>query len=114
MHCDLLRSIMLMFLYGPYVYYFAFIFRLKYFGHLKPIMWPLIFLWDAGLLNVIIPTLGVVIIFIITINILKHLTSDLHIPIRDTSKKHNWHHAKLLSKVSKVLLLEKQVTVKHT
>ncbi|KAJ9577627.1 hypothetical protein L9F63_005814, partial [Diploptera punctata] len=61
-------------------------------------MWPLLFLWDAGLFNVIIPTMVVITIFFITINIIRYLTSDLHIPIRDTSKKHNWRHAKLLSK----------------
>ncbi|PSN39597.1 Diacylglycerol kinase epsilon [Blattella germanica] len=61
-------------------------------------MWPLLFMWDAGLLNVLIPTFTVIVTFIIAINIMRHMTSDLHIPIRDTSKKHNWHHAKLLSK----------------
>jgi len=62
-------------------------------------MWPLLFLWDAGLMNVFVPTLTAILIFIVTINIIKYLTSDPHIPIRDTTKQHNWQHAKLLSKV---------------
>jgi hypothetical protein len=67
-----------------------------YFGNK---MWPLLFLWDASLVNVFIPTLTVMLIFILAINIIRYLTPDLHIQIRDTSKEHNWHNGKLLSKV---------------
>jgi len=49
-------------------------------------------------MNVFLPTLTTILIFIFTINIIKYLTSDPHIPIRDTTKQHNWQHAKLLSK----------------
>jgi hypothetical protein len=68
-------------------------------GCFRSKMWPLLFLWDAGLVNVFLPTLTAILIFVFTINVVKYLTSDLHILIRDTSKQHNWHHAKLLSKV---------------
>jgi hypothetical protein len=63
-------------------------------------MWPLLFLWDDSLINVFFPTLTVVLIFILTINVIKYVTPDLHIPIRDTSKQHNWRNGRLLSKVS--------------
>jgi hypothetical protein len=62
-------------------------------------MWPLLFLGDAGLMNVFLPTVTAILIFIFTIRIIKYLTSDPHIPIRDTTKQHNWQHAKLLLKV---------------
>jgi hypothetical protein len=65
-------------------------------------MWPLLLLWDTSLISVFIPTLTVILIFVLTINIIKYLTPDLHIQIRDTSKQHNWHNGKLLSKVSDV------------
>ncbi|XP_069685225.1 diacylglycerol kinase epsilon isoform X1 [Periplaneta americana] len=61
-------------------------------------MWPLLFLWNTELFSVFLSTLTAILIFVVTINIIKYMTSDLHIPIRDTSKQHNWRHAKLLSK----------------
>ncbi|XP_014298896.1 diacylglycerol kinase epsilon isoform X2 [Microplitis demolitor] len=47
-------------------------------------------MWDSGLCNVIIPTVSTMIIYVLTVNLVRYLMRDNHLSIRDVSKKHNW------------------------
>nr|CAD7588510.1 unnamed protein product [Timema genevievae] len=60
-------------------------------------MWPLFIMWNAGLVNVVLPTITVVTLFIVAVSLIKHITADTHIPIRDATKQHNWHSVKCLT-----------------
>ncbi|XP_034933931.1 diacylglycerol kinase epsilon [Chelonus insularis] len=47
-------------------------------------------MWEAGLCTVIIPTVSTMIIYMLTVNLMRYLMRDPHISIRDASKNHNW------------------------
>ncbi|XP_011305118.1 diacylglycerol kinase epsilon isoform X1 [Fopius arisanus] len=47
-------------------------------------------MWENGLGTVLIPTVSTMIIYVITLNLVRYLMKDSHIPIRDVSKNHNW------------------------
>lgn len=56
-------------------------------------------MWDNGLCTIIIPTVSTVLLYVITMNVVKYFMKDSHIPIRDVSKQHNWTSIKGDSKV---------------
>nr|CAD7426737.1 unnamed protein product [Timema monikensis] len=60
-------------------------------------MWPLFVMWNAGLVNVVLPTITVATLFIVAVSLIKYITADTHIPIRDATKQHNWHSVKCLT-----------------
>lgn len=55
--------------------------------------------WESGLCTIIISTLSTLIIYVITIKVIKYFMKDAHIPIRDVSKQHNWTNIKGNTKV---------------
>ncbi|XP_063229561.1 diacylglycerol kinase epsilon [Bacillus rossius redtenbacheri] len=61
-------------------------------------MWPLFAMWNAGLTSVIVPTLAAVSLFATAVFLVRQLTREVHIPIRDATKQHNWLSARLLEK----------------
>nr|CAD7257601.1 unnamed protein product [Timema shepardi] len=60
-------------------------------------MWPLFIMWNAGLVNVVLPTITVATLFIVAVSLIRYITADTHIPIRDATKQHNWHSVKRLT-----------------
>ncbi|XP_074098663.1 diacylglycerol kinase epsilon [Cotesia typhae] len=47
-------------------------------------------MWDSGFCNVIIPTVSTMIIYVLTVNLVRYLMRDNCLSIRDVSKNHNW------------------------
>ncbi|CAG5093683.1 Similar to DGKE: Diacylglycerol kinase epsilon (Homo sapiens) [Cotesia congregata] len=47
-------------------------------------------MWDSGFCNVIIPTVSTMIIYVLTVNLVRYLMRDNCLSIRDVSKNHSW------------------------
>ncbi|XP_043281428.1 diacylglycerol kinase epsilon [Venturia canescens] len=47
-------------------------------------------MWEAGFGTVILPTVSTLVVFVITVNLVKYLMCDSHLQLRDVSKEHNW------------------------
>lgn len=60
-------------------------------------MWPVFLLWQEGLGGVVFPVVASLTIFIISINIVRHFTSDPRIPVHDC-KTHSWKNIGQLSR----------------
>lgn len=63
-------------------------------------MWPLLVLWDVGASSVILQVSGVIVVFSLSVSLVRLLTRDDHVPIRDASKRHNWQTTSMLNRVS--------------
>lgn len=63
-------------------------------------MWPLIVMWDAGASSIVFQVSGVIIAFTLSVSLVRFLTRDDHVPIRDASKRHNWQTTSMLNRVS--------------
>ena len=47
--------------------------------------------WDSGFaLTVVLPTISTIVLFVLSVNIVKYLMTDSHLHVRDVSKNHNW------------------------
>ncbi|XP_046428712.1 diacylglycerol kinase epsilon isoform X1 [Neodiprion fabricii] len=55
-------------------------------------------MWEGELSDVILPTVSTMIIFVMTINIVRYLMAEPHIHIRDATKSHSWKPIKRISR----------------
>lgn len=47
-------------------------------------------MWETGFGTVILPTVSTLVVFVITINLIKYFMGDSHLQLRDVSEEHNW------------------------
>ncbi|XP_012256504.2 diacylglycerol kinase epsilon [Athalia rosae] len=55
-------------------------------------------MWGGELTDVVLPTVSTMIIFVLTVNIVRYLMAEPHIQIRDATKEHSWKNIKTMSR----------------